>query len=95
MKRWSIWLLVAAMVVMGLGSTANAETVLKVWAHHHPPRVEKTQALLDEFERLNPDITIEFTTMPYDAYWISFYLPWQRERAQMFCTFMVLGPPNS
>ena len=69
MKRWSIWLLVAAMVVMGLGSTANAETVLKVWAHHHPPRVEKTQALLDEFERLNPDITIEFTTMPYDAYW--------------------------
>ena len=70
MKRWSIWFLNAiTMVVVAFSSIASAETVLKVWAHHHPPRVEKTQALFDEFEQLNPDIKIEFTTMPYDAYW--------------------------
>lgn len=69
MLHWNRLLAVAVVVVLGFGSFASAETVLRVWAHHHPPRVEKTQALLDEFERQNPDIKIEFTTMPYDSYW--------------------------
>lgn len=69
MKKSSVLVLTLLVTVLAFGSVSQAATVLKVWAHHHPPRIVKTEELLAKFEEQNPDIKIELTTMPYDSYW--------------------------
>ncbi|HIC89990.1 MAG TPA: ABC transporter substrate-binding protein [Anaerolineae bacterium] len=50
-------------------TAAPAEKITVVhWQHHHEARAKIVQELADEFTATNPNIQIDFESVPYDAY---------------------------
>lgn len=61
-------LLIVAMLISGVGAYAQDQVVVKLWMHVHPPRVPLDEELIAAFEEANPDIDVEYTTVP-DQEW--------------------------
>ncbi len=50
-------------------AAAPAEKIaLTHWQHHHEARASIVQSLIEKFQEENPDITVTFESVPYDAY---------------------------
>jgi len=59
-------LLIVAMVPTVYGQ--GGPVTVKLWMHVHPPRIELDEELIAQFEAENPDIDVEYTTVP-DQEW--------------------------
>lgn len=64
MRKTTRLLMVALLCVLLAGTMASAKTVITYWTHTHPPMVDLNHKLIEEFEKLNPDIEIEYTVIP-------------------------------
>ena len=62
-----VLLLIVSMAPTAYGQGGGAVTV-NLWMHVHPPRVALDEELIAQFEAENPDITVEYTTVP-DQEW--------------------------
>ncbi len=58
-------LLIVSMVPTAYG---QGPVTVKLWMHVHPPRVALDEELIAQFEAENPDIDVEYTTVP-DQEW--------------------------
>jgi len=68
MKKW-VSLLLAFLMVCGFTAAASAEqTVVKFWSHVNGAWNASYEGLIVEFEAANPDIRIEYTTLPYEEF---------------------------
>lgn len=64
-----VTLVLALALVMSMCISASAEQqVVKFWSHQNVAWNESWEALIDAFEAENPDITIEYTTFPYNDF---------------------------
>ncbi len=64
-------LLLVLLMVCGLASTASASgepTVVKFWTHVNGAWNASYEGLIAEFEAANPDVKIEYTTLPYEEF---------------------------
>jgi multiple sugar transport system substrate-binding protein len=70
LKRMLV-ILVALGLLVGMSPVtfARQDTVtVKLWMHVHPPRIALDEALLAKFQEENPNIKVEYTTVP-DQEW--------------------------
>ena len=60
---------VVAIALLSFGVMAQDNPVtVKLWMHIHPPRVALDNELIAQFEKDNPNIKVEYTTVP-DGDW--------------------------
>lgn len=55
-------------VTASLSLAQDQPVTVRLWMHVHPPRVPLDEALLEKFRAENPNITVEYTTIP-DQEW--------------------------
>lgn len=70
-KRGNILLLGLMFVAFSFfaSSSWSQKTTLTFWMHHHPPAYDfYTTKIIPEYEKLNPDIQIEYSAIPYPVY---------------------------
>ncbi len=70
MFKRSVFVVMALVMVLSLVPMVSAQdpVTVKLWMHIHPPRVELDEALIAQFMEENPDIVVEYTTVP-DQEW--------------------------
>ena len=62
---------IGAMLGLGLlagGATRAAAVEIEYWQYTFKQRVEAMDALIKDFQKANPDITVKHVTVPYDNY---------------------------
>ncbi|MDB5073855.1 MAG: hypothetical protein JWO42_34, partial [Chloroflexi bacterium] len=61
-------LLVAPLVVGGHSasatSTAAAPVTISIWTHTHPPMVAEFKKLIAAYEKLHPNVTVQYQIIP-------------------------------
>src|SRR5215475_5215456 len=67
MKRYTLDLFMLTVVAAMLPAGARAVT-LELWMHDHPPRIPLDKKIIDEFEKVNPDIKVNLTIFPYSTF---------------------------
>jgi multiple sugar transport system substrate-binding protein len=70
LKRALVFLVLLCLLVgMSPATFARQDTVtVKLWMHVHPPRIPLDEELIAKFEEENPNIKVEYTTIP-DQEW--------------------------
>ncbi len=71
MKRLRVALpvfLLVCLLAVNFDASAQEPVTVKLWMHVHPPRVPLDEELLAQFQEENPDIVVEYTTVP-DQEW--------------------------
>lgn len=43
---------------------ANAPVTISLWTHTHPPMIAEFKKLIKEYERLHPNVTVQYQTIP-------------------------------
>ncbi|MQA06103.1 MAG: extracellular solute-binding protein [Streptosporangiales bacterium] len=54
----------SALAVTACGSGSGGDVTLTFWTHTHPPMVKLNKALIAEYEKKHPNVTIEYQTIP-------------------------------
>lgn len=55
----------ASLVACSASAPSGDEKItISFWTHTHPPMIEVFEALIDEYEEANPNITIDYQTIP-------------------------------
>ena len=53
----------AMLAAIGLGSAEAQQVTLKIWMHEHPPRIPIDKAIVAEFEKVHPNIKIQYDVL--------------------------------
>src|SRR5215813_10974644 len=67
--RWALTGFGAMALIAAVApAPVQAQTVVKVWLHDHPPRVPIDRRVFAEFERTHPGVHIEYEVIPAAEY---------------------------
>ncbi len=72
MKRFrgalGLGLAVMAALSLSAATALAAPVTITFWSHTHPPMVDLNKKLVEEFNRQNPDIRVEYTAIPNNQF---------------------------
>lgn len=68
--RYAMGVGLSVVLVLGLGAVAafGKPVTIRFWSHSHPPMVDLNKKLVEEFNRSNPDIHVEYTAIPNNEF---------------------------